>query len=70
MTDIAQRHGSPASVRRRPPDRRLPLRELVRLSIYWLGLSSIFAGLTTLLRDASSSMPWPIPRTPGGPCCC
>ena len=45
----AQRHGSPASVRRRPPDRRLPLREQVRLSIYWLGLSSIFAGLTTLL---------------------
>ncbi|CAN5619618.1 MFS transporter [soil metagenome] len=31
------------------PTERLPNRELVRLSIYWLGLSSIFAGLTTIL---------------------
>ena len=31
------------------PTERLPNRELVRLSIYWLGLSSIFAGLNTIL---------------------
>ncbi|MEX2182828.1 MAG: MFS transporter [Chloroflexota bacterium] len=31
------------------PAERLPNRELVRLSIYWLGLSSIFAGLNTIL---------------------
>jgi MFS family permease len=31
------------------PTERLPLRELIRLSVYWLGLSSIFAGLTTIL---------------------
>jgi MFS family permease len=31
------------------PTERLPLRELVRISVYWLGLSSIFAGLTTIL---------------------
>ncbi|MEX1171438.1 MAG: MFS transporter [Chloroflexota bacterium] len=31
------------------PTERLPNRELVRLSVYWLGLSSIFAGLNTIL---------------------
>jgi MFS family permease len=31
------------------PTERLPLRELIRISVYWLGLSSIFAGLTTIL---------------------
>jgi MFS family permease len=31
------------------PSERLPLRELVRLSVYWLGLSSIFAGLSAIL---------------------
>lgn len=31
------------------PTERLPARELIRLSVYWLGLSSIFAGLTTIL---------------------
>ncbi len=31
------------------PTERLPLRELFRLSIYWLGLSSIFAGVNTIL---------------------
>ena len=36
----------PASER---PTERLPARELLRLSIYWLGLSSIFAGLNTIL---------------------
>ena len=31
------------------PTNHLPNRELVRLSLYWLGLSSIFAGLNTIL---------------------
>ncbi len=31
------------------PTAHLPVRELVRLSIYWLGLSSIFAGLNAIL---------------------
>jgi Na+/melibiose symporter-like transporter len=31
------------------PTHRLPNRELIRLSLYWLGLSSIFAGLNTIL---------------------
>ena len=32
----------------RPTD-HLPIRELLRISLYWLGLSSIFAGLNTIL---------------------
>jgi MFS family permease len=31
------------------PTARLPVRELFRLSLYWLGLSSIFAGVNTIL---------------------
>ncbi len=31
------------------PTVRLPNRELIRISLYWLGLSSIFAGLNTIL---------------------
>jgi MFS family permease len=31
------------------PIRPLPVRQLVRVSLYWLGLSSIFAGLETIL---------------------
>ncbi len=31
------------------PTTRLPLRELLRISLYWLGLSSIFAGLHSIL---------------------
>jgi MFS family permease len=31
------------------PTTRLPNRELVRISLYWLGLSSIFAGLTAIM---------------------
>ena len=31
------------------PTRPLPVRQLVRVSLYWLGLSSIFAGLETIL---------------------
>jgi MFS family permease len=31
------------------PTGRLPKRELIRLSLYWLGLSSIFSGLNTIM---------------------
>jgi MFS family permease len=31
------------------PTIRLPNRELIRISLYWLGLSSIFAGLNTII---------------------
>ena len=31
------------------PTERLPNRQLVMMSLYWLGLSSIFAGLTAIL---------------------
>ena len=31
------------------PTTFLPMRELVRISLYWLGLSSIFAGLSTIM---------------------
>jgi len=31
------------------PTTRLPIRELFRISLYWLGLSSIFAGVNTIL---------------------
>ena len=31
------------------PTVRLPNRELIRISLYWLGLSSIFAGLNTIM---------------------
>ena len=41
-------HGSAETISGRPTD-RLPLRELFRLSLYWLGLSSIFAGVNTIL---------------------
>ena len=50
MTTSATQAGGPAAIDASGrPTERLPLRELVRLSIYWLGLSSIFAGLTTIL---------------------
>jgi MFS family permease len=31
------------------PTRELPLRQLVQMSLYWFGLSSIFAGLTAIM---------------------
>lgn len=50
MTTSATQAGDPAVIDASGrPTERLPVRELVRLSIYWLGLSSIFAGLTTIL---------------------
>ncbi len=33
------------------PTATLPVRQLVRLSLYWLGISSIFAGLTNILGN-------------------
>ncbi len=49
MTTSATQTALPAIDGAGRPTERLPVRELVRLSIYWLGLSSIFAGLTTIL---------------------
>ena len=51
----------PASGR---PTNRLPNRELVRISLYWLGLSSIFAGISFIMRQpleflVSSTRPGP-----------
>jgi MFS family permease len=43
MTDLVAERGSDR------PTEHLPVRELVRLSIYWLGLTSIFAGLYAIL---------------------
>src|SRR3954471_11372243 len=31
------------------PTRELPVRQLVQMSLYWFGLSSIFAGLTAIM---------------------
>ena len=49
---MVQPAGSPPAL---APDGRplaeLPLPQLVRLSLYWLGLSSIFAGLTNILGN-------------------
>ena len=49
MTDDASRatQGTDAVTGR--PTTILPMRELVRISLYWLGLSSIFAGLSTIM---------------------
>ena len=49
MTDVASpaTQGTDAVTGR--PTTFLPNRELVRISLYWLGLSSIFAGLSTIL---------------------
>ena len=40
---------SPPSDSEERPSALLPKRDLVRISLYWLGLSSIFAGLHTIL---------------------
>src|SRR5580765_7065382 len=48
MTAASDATLAPASVTGRPTT-RLPNRELVRISLYWLGLSSIFAGLSFIL---------------------
>src|SRR4051794_41408935 len=76
MTDIpvattvtAQRDGRPVA--------RLPNRELIRMSLYWLGLSSIFAGLTAIMtgrlqftdladKATAGRAPFPLSITRGG----
>src|SRR6476620_262229 len=51
MTDVAMpaTEGTDAVTGR--PTTRLPNRELVRISLYWLGLSSIFAGLSYIIAS-------------------
>src|SRR5260370_40228506 len=48
MTDELVASASPESASGRPTE-LLPNRELVRISLYWLGLSSIFAGLSFII---------------------
>ena len=48
MTEMPEATGAPATDGGRPT-MRLPNRELVRISLYWLGLSSIFAGLSFIM---------------------
>jgi len=49
MTDTApQANPAPDTASGRPSG-LLPNRELIRISVYWLGLSSIFAGLSTIV---------------------
>ena len=48
MTQVADTANGSDVVTGRPTA-RLPNRELIRISLYWLGLSSIFAGLNTIL---------------------
>ena len=48
MTAASEATLAPTTATGRPTV-RLPNRELVRISLYWLGLSSIFAGLNTIM---------------------
>jgi MFS family permease len=48
MSDTEDRLGSEDGGR---PSEVLPARQLVRISLYWLGLSSIFAGLNVVMLD-------------------
>ena len=50
MTEMPDATGAPATDGGRPT-MRLPNRELVRISLYWLGLSSIFAGLSYIIAS-------------------
>ncbi|MEO8571999.1 MAG: MFS transporter, partial [Chloroflexota bacterium] len=49
MTEVSAALPAPDDASGRPTV-RLPNRELVRISLYWLGLSSIFAGLSFILQ--------------------
>ncbi len=49
MHDAAPGLVEPGAAPEARPTAPLPNRELVRISLYWLGLSSIFAGLSTIL---------------------
>ncbi|MEO8436925.1 MAG: MFS transporter [Chloroflexota bacterium] len=48
MTDVPEAPLAPDAATGRPTA-ILPKRELLRISLYWLGLSSIFAGLNTIM---------------------
>jgi len=48
MTEVSDATSTADAVTGRPT-KRLPNRELVRISLYWLGLSSIFAGLSLIM---------------------
>jgi MFS family permease len=48
LPDPAPAATAPGSASGRPTN-RLPNRELIRISLYWLGLSSIFAGLSFIM---------------------
>jgi MFS family permease len=48
LPDPAPAATAPVSASGRPTN-RLPNRELIRISLYWLGLSSIFAGLSFIM---------------------
>ena len=48
LPDPAPATTAPGSASGRPTN-RLPNRELIRISLYWLGLSSIFAGLSFIM---------------------
>jgi MFS family permease len=45
----ADPNAAPTSAIDGRPTRELPLRQLVQMSLYWFGLSSIFAGLTAIM---------------------
>jgi MFS family permease len=63
VVDAAQPAPSPAAGGR--PSATLPLPQLVRLSLYWLGLSSIFAGLTNILGNRLQFTGLVVPGTEG-----
>jgi Major Facilitator Superfamily. len=50
MTDVPAATPGPRAATGRPTT-RLPNRELIRISLYWLGLSSIFAGLSFIMQS-------------------
>jgi Na+/melibiose symporter-like transporter len=49
MTAAATPSGDPGTTVDGRPTRELPIRQLVQMSLYWFGLSSIFAGLTAIM---------------------
>jgi MFS family permease len=49
VSDTTRLPGAETGAETGRPTVRLPNRELIRISLYWLGLSSIFAGLGTIL---------------------
>jgi MFS family permease len=49
MTAAPSTLGNPIAAADGRPTRELPIRQLVQMSLYWFGLSSIFAGLTAVM---------------------